>query len=206
MNIADITNEFSAYFKKEKQSKITSVINDIISRYGESHRAYHNISHVFFILEERNKLPLDKAQKELLFLVALFHDFIYEIGSTNNERKSAEAAATFLHQLNYDETKIEWIYNSILLTKDHNCSQADDLQKLFCDLDLLILASPKLTYQIYIQQIRKEYGVYPNFIYNNGRKNVLKSFLKRDKIFQSNFFKHMEDQAQVNINHELKSL
>jgi predicted metal-dependent HD superfamily phosphohydrolase len=206
MSIEEITSEFIACFKTELQATSTSIVNEIISRYNEPSRAYHNINHLFFILEQRNNLPLNTEEREFLFLVTLFHDFVYEIGSKENEKRSAKVAATFLRELDFDEARINWICNCILLTKDHQSSEADDLQKLFCDLDLLILASPSFAYDSYIQKIRKEYRVYPDFIYNNGRKKVLKDFLQRNKIFHSTAFEYLEDQARINIKNELKSL
>lgn len=70
------------------------VYNDIISRWNESHRYYHNIEHLYTILGDVEDL-LDKddiSYFEYLILViaAFFHDAVYYPSLNNNEEKSVE--------------------------------------------------------------------------------------------------------------------
>ena len=77
----------------------------------------------------------------------------------------------------------------------------------FMDADLSILGADKDPYFKYAGQVRKEYKYFPDFLYNPGRKKVLKEFLKMGNIFKTKYFQDKyEEQAKVNITDELKSL
>jgi predicted metal-dependent HD superfamily phosphohydrolase len=64
------------------------------------------------------------------------------------------------------------------------------------------LGSEPTRYQLYTQQIRKEYSIYPDFVYKSGRKKAMFSFLEREKIYHF-YPEENEKQARENINHEI---
>lgn len=75
------------------------------------------------------------------------------------------------------------------------------------DLDLSILGKSKVEYENYYKNVRKEYKIYPDFMYNKGRIKALKSILESDKIFKTDFFIHKyEEKARENINLEIEIL
>jgi len=75
------------------------------------------------------------------------------------------------------------------------------------DADLAILGKDWKDYENYIHQIRKEYSIYPDFLYNPGRKKVLIHFLEFDEIFKTNHFKEKyENIARENIQREISML
>jgi predicted metal-dependent HD superfamily phosphohydrolase len=52
--------------------------------------------------------------------------------------------------------------------------------------------------------VRKEYLIYPDLIYNPGRKKVLHHFLAMDRIFKTDFFYNkFEQQARQNLRKEI---
>ena len=57
-------------------------------------------------------------------------------------------------------------------TKKHEGSSFDNA--LFLDADISILGSKLEVYKIYMQNIRKEYAIYSDKVYREGRKAVLK--------------------------------
>jgi len=70
-----------------------------------------------------------------------------------------------------------------------------------------VLGADAETYQQYTQQIRKEYGIYPNIVYNPGRKKVLQHFLSMPHIYKTEvFYNRYEKQARVNLAWELNML
>ena len=72
------------------------------------------------------------------------------------------------------------------------------------DFDLQILAAPWEDYEVYYKQIRQEYKIYPNMLYNPGRKKALHHFLERDFIFQTDVFRAAyEAKARENIKKEI---
>lgn len=94
----------------------------------------------------------------------------------------------------------------ILATKLHEISQDNDTN-YFIDADLAILGRGQYEYQKYTEQIREEYSIYPDFMYNNGRKKALQHFLQMDAIYKTDyFFEKYEKQARLNISNELETL
>jgi len=62
-------------------------------------------------------------------------------------------------------------------------------------------------YENYTHQLRKEYAVYPDLLYNEGRKKVLMHFLEMNRIFKTDeFYNQFEKQARENLKRELKEL
>ena len=77
----------------------------------------------------------------------------------------------------------------------------------FTDADLSILGKPRAEYITYMDNVRKEYKMYPDFMYNKGRIKVLEGFLAMDRIYKTTFFhKNFETQAKDNITFEIKKL
>ncbi|MGB1315039.1 MAG: hypothetical protein ACPG4Y_03410, partial [Chitinophagales bacterium] len=135
-----------------------------------------------------------------------YHDIIYNALKANNELKSAELAKKRLIQLSVNNSTITHCFNHILATKNHTKSINDDTN-YFLDADLSILGKPWDTYSLYIKNIRKEYAIYPDLIYNSGRKKVIQHFLNMENIFKSNFFiDKYELKAKQNLKKELSLL
>lgn len=94
----------------------------------------------------------------------------------------------------------------ILATKNHELSADNDTNYLL-DADLAILGQTLDDYQKYTEQIREEYSIYPDFMYNSGRKKVLNYFLDMDEIYKTPYFKkNYEQKARVNIKNDLSEL
>ncbi len=75
------------------------------------------------------------------------------------------------------------------------------------DADLSVLGKDRETYLVYTQMIRKEYSIYPDFLYKPGRKKVLRHFLELENIFKTEYFRDQyETQAKENIETELRLL
>ncbi|GAB5525289.1 MAG: hypothetical protein Roseis2KO_31610 [Roseivirga sp.] len=75
------------------------------------------------------------------------------------------------------------------------------------DIDLSVLGAAPEVYQNYTVAIRKEYSIYPGFLYKRGRKKVLKHFLEMEHIFKTELFREKyEDRARKNLQAELNSL
>jgi predicted metal-dependent HD superfamily phosphohydrolase len=72
---------------------------------------------------------------------------------------------------------------------------------------LKILSKEWKEYEVYFKQIRKEYKIYPDMLYNPGRKKALQHFLENEFIFQTETFRtKYEKQARENIQREISQL
>jgi predicted metal-dependent HD superfamily phosphohydrolase len=126
----------------------------------------------------------------------------------DNELKSAEYAYNDLKHLYVEPHIIEKCCKMIIATKNHQLSPDLDCfdSKFFVDIDLLILSSPRKKYFEYLKQIRKEYNIYSNEVYSQGRKKLLLKLLQR-RIYQTElFFNKFEEIAKRNILYELSLL
>ena len=78
------------------------------------------------------------------------------------------------------------------------CESRDE--QLIVDIDLSILGCPEAVYEDFERNVRKEYKWVPGFIYRKKRKEILNSFLDRDRIYVNDFFfEKFEQQARINI-------
>ncbi len=198
------------YKKLSPYAQNTTLINgtfdELLKLYNSGKRYYHDLTHIINLMKlwEDNKNQL--VDDEVVYLAIWFHDAIYDAWKSNNEELSAEMAKEFLIKINFPVAKIDKVVEYIHATKTHeNPSQDSDLG-FFLDFDMSILGSEATIYDVYTQQIRDEYSFYPGFIYNRGRKKVLKSFIEKPFIYQTEEFRaKLETQARQNINRELES-
>ncbi|PWK27962.1 hypothetical protein LV89_01369 [Arcicella aurantiaca] len=101
---------------------------------------------------------------------------------------------------------IELCKTQIMATKTHVLSENIDTN-FFTDADLSVLGQSWEMYSEYYQNVRKEYAIYPDLIYNAGRKKVLKHFLVMERIFKTDeFYLKFEANARVNLEKELAIL
>ena len=93
----------------------------------------------------------------------------------------------------------------IEFTSGHEISSDSDTN-YFTDADLSILGSNGKAYGEYSKNIRREYWLYPDIIYNAGRRKVIEHFLAMTKIFKTTHFQQLEKQARINLQEELLHL
>lgn len=63
------------------------------------------------------------------------------------------------------------------------------------------------SYSMYYQNVRKEYAIYSDFLYNPGRIKVLNHFLTMDRIFKTDHFSNrFEARAKQNLLQEIEVL
>ena len=169
--------------------------------YSRKLRHYHNLNHLSEMMDyyDLYRSHLENPN-EVLFAI-FYHDIIYKVTRKDNELKSAQYAVTLLP----DDSKLdkELVYNMICATQHHQHNENEDINWLI-DFDLKVLSKDWSAYKIYFEQIRKEYKIYPNFLYNPGRKKALEHFLKNEFIFQTAEFRNKyETQARENILSEI---
>ena len=76
---------------------------------------------------------------------------------------------------------------------------------IFLDADLSILGTSPDNYWKYARAIRNEYNWLTERDYRRGRKQVITTFLSREKIYYTNYFhERLERQARANLKAEIK--
>ncbi|AXB58651.1 HD domain-containing protein [Flavobacterium fluviale] len=177
---------------------------DLEKAYSKKSRHYHNLTHLKEMIESfetySNRL---QNPNEILFSI-FYHDYVYSASKKDNELKSAEYALSILPE-NVDLNK-QLVFDAICATQKHQQNEIEDINWLI-DFDLKILAKDWDDYKIYFEQIRKEYRIYPDFLYKPGRAKALKHFLENEFIFQTEEFRSFyEEKARQNIEKEISIL
>ncbi|MFK7831839.1 MAG: hypothetical protein AB8B52_01060 [Winogradskyella sp.] len=180
----------------------------IETKYNTKKRHYHNLTHLYNMFLQLEDLKTAIEDLNSLKFAIWYHDVIYKSTKKDNEVQSAFFAEKALKILKYDAFKIEKVKNNIISTKSHELISTENTDNAYLlDLDLSILGTDWNTYSQYIQNIRKEYNIYPDFLYQPGRKKVLKHFLERDTLyFTERFRAQFEEQARENLQKEIKLL
>lgn len=178
--------------------------NELKKAYSHTSRYYHNLKHVEEMIAcfqaYKNELQFPD---EVLYAI-FYHDYIYNSARKDNELKSAEFAVKILPEATTVNKKV--VFDLIMATKNHQSKSTED-EKWLIDFDLKILSKDWEDYTAYFQQIRKEYGIYPDFLYNPGRKKAMQHFLEHEYIFQTETFRNTyEQQAKKNIQKEVDLL
>lgn len=179
---------------------------EIEKNYSSNKRHYHTLQHLENLFKELSEIKTEIQNWDTILFTLFYHDVIYNSLKSDNEEKSAELAEKRMKQLLVSNETIEQCKKQILATKSHIISTDSDTN-YFTDADLSVLGKDWETYSLYFQNVRKEYSIYPNFMYNPGRKKVLSHFLSMERIFKTTFFHNkFETQAKQNLQKEMALL
>jgi predicted metal-dependent HD superfamily phosphohydrolase len=172
---------------------------EIEKHYSDKKRHYHTLQHLESLLTQLTEVK-DKIQDwDVILFTLYYHDIIYNATKSDNEEKSSKLAEKRLKQISVSNDKIDFCKRQILATKSHLKSTDSDTN-YFTDADLSILGQNWETYSLYYKNVRKEYSIYPDLVYNPGRKKVLKHFLSMNRIYKTDFFFcKFETQAKRNL-------
>ncbi len=178
----------------------------LVNAYSEKHRRYHTGEHISATLNHLDSVS-DLADDAVEIELALwFHDAIYKPFSTSNELDSAIWASKFLSDNGVAKDRIGRVYNLIMATI-HTAETEGNDQLLMVDIDLSILGTKPDVYDQFEKDVRHEYKLVPYFLYRKKRKEILVSFLEREKIYKNNFFySKLEERARTNLSNVVKTL
>jgi predicted metal-dependent HD superfamily phosphohydrolase len=213
MNKSEIFEELRERWRSLLQSlsvdgELAAVLfADLVARYDEEGRYYHDLSHVRNVLSVVDNLG-DMAQDlTAVRLAAWYHDVIYDVRETDNEVKSAEFAGRALTQMGMDQSRSTAIQRMIRATELSHAPPDDIDTKILLDADLATLASDPELYDENAKAIRREYAFVPESEYREARVKILDGFLRRERIFLTeNMFANGEKRARENLRREIASL
>jgi len=175
------------------------VLAELLGRYSEPHRAYHNVEHLkdcFRRFDEVHGLAQHPAE---VLLALWFHDAIYDTRASDNEEESARWARDVVASSGGPPTSASRIYDLILATRHDDSSIRGDAA-LVADIDLTILGAPPERFQAYDRQIRQEYAWVPEPDFRETRLRILDGFLARPAIYLTGPFRRKyEVQARQNL-------
>lgn len=193
---------------------ITTAIRDELTLlYSSPNRHYHSLSHVNALLGllsvHRNRFTDPDAVEAAIW----FHDAIYDVRAQGhaNEQQSAGLAVLRLGPT-IDPARLARIREMIEATATHvvptclNGAEADDAA-MFLDMDLSILGADEAEFDRYEVAVREEYAFVDDDGWRKGRTVVLKSFVERERIYHSDLFRGLyEEAARRNLRRSLLKL
>lgn len=175
---------------------------ELCAAYQESQRHYHTLVHIEHMLGL--VYESDNAHPEALW-ATWYHDVIYRPGSSDNEERSAELAASRLTSVHMTAHCIERTRQIILATRTHTFTGVDPVLQGVLDADMAILGAAPGRYREYCEQVRREFAWTPGLLFKRGRRRFLEAVLSQERIFGSEWFcQRFESQARSNLAAELE--
>lgn len=205
--LESVFNQLVLHYTNDAQC-VGELWHELLKKYGNRRRHYHNLSHLEHMYQELAPVKSNIEDWNTVLFALFYHDAVYNPLRRDNEAESAKLALLQLCDLLPFSERFKCSF-LILATAGHE--QIDEFNDsdtdFFLDADLAIFGQAWDTYAAYAKNIRKEYAVYPDFLYNRGRKDALWHFLQREQIFKTQqFFEKYEKQARLNLGTELKQL
>ena len=192
----------NVYWKKD-------VFNELVQKYSEPHRAYHNVVHLYELFQDfdliKDLCKDPNLVEDGIFWHDLFYDVILDLYSSNEERSAIEAQKK-AHELKLPDRFYTGIYSMVMVT-DHGKHQPQSFdEQLLADIDLAILGKSEERFVRYEKEIRSEFNFVPAKTFYSVRGGILAGFLKKDNIYHTEFFRNKyEAQARINLENILKT-
>ena len=188
----------------------------LMEKYQQPHRKYHNLSHLMFLKSLPSGSDFGKPFDSWFFIERImfffYHDSEYFIDPINpildNEHQSAVGARQDMLNMGFGAVKpeiIDFVCDTIELS-NHVAPTSNPKQQFLLDCDLAILGASPSSYLEYTKNIRSEYGVVPQDVWDVKRAEFLEYMLDKENVFQHPFFQRQyEKQARKNMAAELKT-
>ena len=181
---------------------------ELIDRYGEGHRRYHDQGHVLAVLDALDDLT-DGSPSAVTRLAAWYHDAIYDGIAGEDEEASARLAERQLRELGLAADKVGRVAGAVRATAHHAepASDHDPETALVLDADLSPLAAGADTYAANTEAIRAEYSHVSDEAFRAGRLAVIEALLGREHLFMTPQGRaRYEEQARTNLSRERAQL
>lgn len=171
--------------------------------YSEKGRYYHTLSHLESMICELNRCETAVENRDLLLFAIYYHDAVYDTAASDSEIRSGALFAERVGETSFES--IDLCRKIIESSAGHGEFISRD-NALFLDIDLAVLGSSPQEYHRYTENIRREYALYSDDQYRNGRTALLERFLKSRIYKTEEFTTRCEVPARENILREIEQL
>ena len=204
----------AAVAPEAERAVVDDVGRDLLTRWQEPHRRYHDTTHLAEVLAAVDVLAaaehVPRDSRAVATLAVWFHDAVYAVQSpTDNEERSAALAARELERLGADSSVVERVVEVVLDTAAHDLGSTalDPARVIVHDADLWVLSAPVERFDEYCRQVHEEYHHVPAATYASARSEVLRPFLTRPHVYgTAHARRHWEPAARENLARELTRL
>lgn len=187
-------------------AKSDTVWNDVMPRYNEAQRAYHNADHLVQLMSFIATYRHEPQVLAMMTAFVFFHDAVYRTDSLENIKKNEIASASLandrLRDLGVKQEFSSRVTNWIMASASHKLDAKADPQGAFVlDADKSILAAQPDKYQEYCDNIRKEYELFDDRTFYAARlEKFIKPTLEAPKIFLTpQIDKALGERARTNL-------
>jgi len=174
---------------------------DLLSRYGESHRLYHDHRHLLEVLDAVDELAGSAGDLRVVRLAAWFHDAVYDPRTGDNEERSAVLATAMLPAPLGDA-----VARLVRLTTMHAPGSSDIDGAVLCDADLAVLGAPPQRYAAYAADVRREYAHVTDDAFRAARSQILHQLVRGSIYTTETARRRWGAQAKRNVERELSDL
>ncbi|HEY3340075.1 MAG TPA: DUF4031 domain-containing protein [Propionicimonas sp.] len=157
---------------------------DLLGRWQEPHRHYHDVRHLAQLLGAMAALSGGTPPRPVA-LAAWFHDAVHDGVAGDDERASAALARTSLEAVGLPPSEVDEVVRLVLLTIDHTPDPGDVDGILLVDGDLSVLGLPPGRYHYYSRGVRLEYPQLDDQMFASGRLRALDGLLSKERLFGS---------------------
>ncbi len=197
----------------DAQGSWNEPFDDLVERYSEPHRVYHDLDHLIDVVDTFEHLPPScQPEEPRTTLFALFyHDAIYRLGTRGNEAFSA-VFAMFDARIMGVSHRMPNLRYRVQATDHKNLARTFD-DCLICDIDLAHFDKEWEEFSDARERVRLEYLPFARekewtaSEYAQQRAGALGKFVQRPTIYQTPYFKEkFEAQAQENLKRHIAEL
>lgn len=196
------------------EAEIRAVGEDLIERWSEPDRHFHNLRHLAAVLHRVDELAEETHEPDLVRLAAWYHGAVFDAdrkiayASRGGEQTtlSAELARKQLTDLGVSDAGAERVGHLVDTLARHKPDPGDFDSAVLNDADLAMLADEPQRYKEYVKAVRAEYSHIPLGDYLEARIKVLSKLLQRPTLYASPLGTAWEEPARQNVDAELQRL
>jgi predicted metal-dependent HD superfamily phosphohydrolase len=193
---------FDALWKRcsslDGAANTTHVWGNLIKRYSEQHRHYHNARHLVFCLHQLDLAASYIENTDAIEMAIWFHDLVFEPRAKDNEERSA---ALFKIAANacFPPSFVDTVSEIIVATK-HIDNPNHNNEAYMVDIDLSSIALRWTHFCQDCSDLRAELSGISDTHFYSKKLAFFEALLKRPSIyFTEYFFTRYEDKAKQNI-------
>lgn len=191
-------------FKNAHESGLTFEV--LGTMYTNPPRAYHNLDHIAQVLAVYDDVRGLADDRDCVEFAIWLHDCVFFAERSDNEERSADAAAMIAGLLGCSPQFTARVRELIAVTR-HNADPERGDAALVADLDLSILGAPQNAYDAYRRAIHDEYAWAGEDLFRQGRTAFLQRMLDKHRIFSTQYLRQQfEPAARDNMQRELDEL
>ncbi len=181
-----------------------SIGADLLARWSEPHRRYHDLSHLAHALVALAEVGGTSRPERLAIW---FHDAVHTGRAGRDERDSAALAARLLATAGLAPAEISEVERLVLVTIEHAPAPADAAGARVSDADLAILGAPPEQYRASVAALRAELATEGSGDWPTVRLARVAALLAADPLFHTAPGRALWlDQARRNLLAEQRSL